>query len=65
MSMNENRHESMTTFGRLLALALLTGSISTLTACHTVEGAGKDIQDAGQAVEDAADDNDATDNDHD
>jgi entericidin A len=61
--MNETRTESMTTFGRLLALALLAGSLTTLTACHTVEGAGKDLQDAGQAVEDVADD--ATDDDHD
>ncbi|MEQ1689163.1 MAG: entericidin A/B family lipoprotein [Sphingopyxis sp.] len=32
----------------LLALALIAG-------CNTIEGAGRDIQSAGQVVEDAAD----------
>lgn len=38
-------------------LLLLLGSISTLAlqACNTVEGAGKDVQAAGDAIEDAAD----------
>jgi predicted small secreted protein len=35
----------------LLALAL--GSMA-LTACNTVEGAGQDIENAGEAVQDAA-----------
>lgn len=36
-----------------LCLALLFGS---LTACNTVEGAGKDVQKAGEEIEDAAQD---------
>lgn len=56
------RTDSPSNLGRALALALLGASMATLTACHTVEGAGKDIQDAGQAVEDVADS--ATDDDH-
>ena len=41
-------------------LALLTGlllllSIGSLTACNTVEGAGKDIENTGDAIQDAAD----------
>ena len=28
--------------------------LCSLTACHTVKGAGKDIQKAGEAVEDAS-----------
>ena len=35
----------------LLALLLAIGT----TACNTVEGAGQDIQSAGEAIEDAAD----------
>ena len=38
---------------RLVLLALLT--IAVLSACHTIEGMGKDIQSAGDAIEDAAD----------
>ena len=36
----------------LIALLLAMGT----TACNTVEGAGQDIQAAGNAIEDAADD---------
>ena len=36
----------------LLLLALF--SIGTLSACNTVAGAGKDVQKAGEKVEDAA-----------
>lgn len=39
--------------GVLLAVALL--SISTV-GCHTIKGAGRDIQRGGQAVEEAAED---------
>jgi predicted small secreted protein len=38
---------------RLVLLALF--SVAVLSACHTVEGMGKDIQSAGDAIEDAAD----------
>ena len=36
----------------LLALAVLA-SLIALSACHTVEGMGKDIKSAGSAIEDA------------
>lgn len=39
---------------KFLALFLVTGSLA-LGACNTIEGAGRDIQSAGEAVEDAAD----------
>ena len=35
-------------------LVLLTGVSSFLTACNTVEGAGKDVSKAGQAVSEEA-----------
>lgn len=39
---------------KIVAALLLTGSLM-LAACNTVEGAGKDVQSAGKAVEKAAD----------
>ena len=39
---------------KFLAIVVLTGSLG-LAACNTVEGAGKDISSAGNAVSDAAD----------
>ena len=39
---------------KILAALLLSGAL-VLSACNTVEGAGKDVQSAGEAVEDAAD----------
>lgn len=40
---------------RLMALLLLAlFSVSTLSACNTIAGAGKDVQKAGEKVEDAA-----------
>ncbi len=36
------------------AMLLLSGALA-LSACNTVEGAGKDVQSAGKAVENAAD----------
>lgn len=38
---------------KILAVLLLSGSLF-VAACNTVEGAGKDVQSAGEAVEDAA-----------
>lgn len=38
---------------KIVAAVLLTGSLM-LAACNTVEGAGKDVQSAGNAVEKAA-----------
>jgi predicted small secreted protein len=40
--------------GTLAVFAVL--SVSTLSACNTIEGAGKDIKSTGKAIEDAADD---------
>ncbi len=36
---------------------LLAGTLSVLSACNTVEGAGKDIKHSGQAIENSADRN--------
>ncbi|MGV3769154.1 MAG: entericidin A/B family lipoprotein [Sphingobium phenoxybenzoativorans] len=38
-----------------IVAALLLSSALVLSACNTVEGAGKDVQSAGKAVENAAD----------
>jgi predicted small secreted protein len=40
----------------LLAL-LLAAAASILSACHTMEGVGKDIQDGGKSLETSADTN--------
>lgn len=40
---------------RKLLAALILGSSMLVAACNTVEGAGKDVQSAGKAVEKAAD----------
>ena len=39
---------------KIMAALLLSGAL-VLSACNTVEGAGKDVQSAGKAVENAAD----------
>jgi predicted small secreted protein len=41
---------------KALMIALLGLSVLSLTACNTVEGAGKDVKATGQAVENAAKD---------
>jgi predicted small secreted protein len=41
-------------FVPLLAAIFLAGTSVALTACNTVEGAGKDIQKGGQAIKDEA-----------
>ncbi|MEO6102421.1 MAG: entericidin A/B family lipoprotein [Pseudoxanthomonas sp.] len=42
---------------RLLALIVIAMfSMGTLTACNTMAGAGKDVQKAGEKVEDKAED---------
>ena len=41
---------------KTLLIALLGFSVLSLTACNTVEGAGKDVKAGGQAVENAAKD---------
>lgn len=39
---------------KIISALLLSGAL-VLSACNTVEGAGKDVQSAGEAVENAAD----------
>ncbi len=38
-----------------VVLGLLTVSVSGLTACKTIGGAGEDIEEAGEAIEESAD----------
>ena len=40
----------------MLMMVGLCGTLSTLSGCNTVAGAGKDIQRGGEAVQDAAKD---------
>ncbi|WP_340119770.1 entericidin A/B family lipoprotein [Pelagibius sp. 7325] len=40
----------------LLAVMVATFSAAALSACNTVEGAGQDIENAGEAIEDSAND---------
>ncbi len=39
----------------VFALLILFGAGVALSGCNTVEGAGKDLESAGEAVQDAAD----------
>jgi predicted small secreted protein len=43
-----------TLFGMLFSTLLVLTSAAGLTACSTIEGAGKDIEKAGAAIKDAA-----------
>lgn len=45
---------------RKLAAALMLVSMAFLGACHTVEGVGKDVESAGDSIQDTA--KDCTDN---
>lgn len=38
----------------LIAFAAMIGAVAVLSACNTVEGVGEDVQQAGQAVEQTA-----------
>ena len=40
---------------RATIASLAIGAAMILSACNTVEGAGRDLQSAGQAIEDTAD----------
>jgi predicted small secreted protein len=51
MRSNRTNNSLMTAGWFVAAIA----AILWLSACNTMEGAGEDIQDAGEAVEDAAD----------
>jgi entericidin B len=47
----------MLLFIRGLLIALVLGAGAAVSACNTVEGAGKDMEAGGEAVQDAADKN--------
>lgn len=45
-------------FKRIISLAVLVGALAgSLTGCNTVEGAGKDLEKAGEEVQEEANDN--------
>lgn len=44
-------------FAALLTILSIVGATATLTACNTMEGAGQDIQRAGGALENKANEN--------
>ena len=46
---------------RLLAAGFLAVSVASLSACNTVEGAGKDLEAAGEEVQEEAADHKDTD----
>ena len=39
----------------MFALAVIMTALTSLTACNTLEGAGRDVERAGDKIEDAAD----------
>jgi predicted small secreted protein len=43
------------TMMRVLGLCLVLTAMFSFVGCNTVEGAGKDVENAGEAIEDAAD----------
>jgi len=43
-------------FVRRLVVVMAAGTVVALSACNTVEGAGRDIEAAGDGIEDAASD---------
>jgi predicted small secreted protein len=53
------QENSMRTNRKLMAMLLLA-MMGTLAACHTVEGVGKDVESAGDSIQDTA--HDCTDN---
>jgi predicted small secreted protein len=45
---------TMKLFKQFLALAMITVALTSLTACNTVHGAGKDIERGGEHLQDAS-----------
>ena len=39
----------------LMKIAAALGLVAVLTACNTIDGAGKDIEKAGETIQDATD----------
>ena len=54
MSLDENERSMV---NRTVATLLLVAMTFAVVACNTVEGMGKDVKAAGQAIEKAADKN--------
>jgi len=54
MSSDENERSMV---NRIVATLLLVAMTLAVVACNTVEGMGKDVKAAGQAIEKAADKN--------
>lgn len=53
---NEQKEDKMTFNKSIVSvLCLLTLCLFALGACNTIDGAGQDIENAGEAVQDAAD----------
>jgi entericidin B len=44
-------------FALLMATVFIAGTAASLTGCNTVEGAGKDMQQGGQAISNKANEN--------
>jgi predicted small secreted protein len=44
----------MKTYGEKIALAAVLAAAALVSACNTVEGAGRDVKSAGDAIEDTA-----------
>ena len=42
---------------RFLAAGFLAASVASLSACNTVEGAGKDLEEAGEEIQEEANEN--------
>ncbi len=42
-------------FLRIFTLTIVAGCLLSIAGCNTIEGMGKDIQKAGEKIEDAAD----------
>jgi predicted small secreted protein len=51
-----HQETTMSQTKRLLALLLLALSLGSLTACNTMAGVGEDIEEAGDSIEDTAED---------
>jgi predicted small secreted protein len=46
--------ETMTHISRIAAASLLAASMLALSACNTIQGFGRDVSRAGEAIEDAS-----------
>ena len=51
-SLTTKKEEDMKT---ILKIAIALGFMSAVTACNTIDGVGKDVEVAGEEIQDAAD----------